>query len=465
MQRKVKGRCGLFGCWGPGDAVQKVFYGLYSLQHRGQESAGIASTDGKEIKEFRGMGLVADVFKGDILKRLENRAAIGHLRYSTTGSSSIINAQPFVANFSRGKIAIAHNGNLVNATALRKEYEAYGSIFQTTMDTEVIVHIMAKPENAKWPDGLLKTLRQLRGAFSLLMLTPEQMIGVRDAHGWRPLLVGEIDGGWSLASESCAFDLVGARLVREVEPGEVLMIGEKGIESLRFTEEVTPKYCTFEHVYFARPDSNIFGDNNHSFRVRLGKILAREHPADADIVVPVPDSGVSAALGYSLESGIPLDYGFIRNHYIGRTFIEPSQALRDLGVDVKLNVVADVVRGKRIVVVDDSLIRGTTSRKRIRTLRAAGAREVHMRISCPPTKYPCFFGIDFPGPNELIANRCGSIEEIREVLGLDSLGYLSLEGLLSVVKKPKDHYCHACWSGEYPIEVPRSLDKLAMERT
>jgi len=460
-----KENCGLCGVYGTKEAALKTFYGLYALQHRGQESAGIVSTDGRDFREYRSMGLVAEVFSRRILEKLENPVAIGHVRYSTTGSSSILNAQPFVAKYLGGKIAVAHNGNLVNAANLRHEFESNGSIFQTTMDTEIIVHLMAKLNHLSKQDQLLYCLKHLKGAFSLLILTSNEMIGVRDKNGWRPLILGRVDGGYCLASETTVFDLIGAKFVREVEPGEVIVIDDNGTRSLRYCseEEISPSYCIFEHIYFARPDSNIFGDNNHKFRMRLGSALAREHPVCADIVIAVPDSGSSAALGYSLASGIPLDHGFVRNHYIGRTFIQPQQSMRDLSVEIKLNVNRTVVAGKRVIVVDDSLIRGTTSRKRINSLRQAGAKEVHMRISCMPTKFPCYFGIDFPDPKELIANRM-SIEEIRKHLNLDSLAYQSEEGMLSVVKHPKKHYCTACFTGRYPIPVNEPLDKLAMER-
>jgi len=465
MDFQCRENCGLCGIYGLEDAVVKTFYGLYALQHRGQESAGIVSTDGKDFKEYRAMGLVADAFPPEVLERLKNPIAIGHVRYSTTGSSSILNAQPFVAKYSHGKIAVAHNGNLVNAMQLREEFETSGSIFQTTMDTEIIVHLMAKHKHLSREDALLDALKTLKGAFSLLILTPAAMIGARDKNGWRPLILAEMDGGFCLASETTVFDLIGANVVRELEPGEVVIINEKGLRSLSYCsrEEITPSYCIFEHIYFARPDSNIFGDNNHKFRVRLGRALAREHPVQADVVIPVPDSGNSAAQGFSEASGILLDQGFVRNHYVGRTFIQPEQALRDLSVEIKLNINKEVIRGKRVVVVDDSLIRGTTSRKRMNSLREAGAKEVHMRISCPPTKFPCFFGIDFPDPKELIANRM-DLEQIRKYLNLDSLGYLSEEGMLSVTAHPKDHYCTACFTGRYPIPVKEPLDKLAMER-
>ncbi len=468
MEPGTRHACGLFGVWGHPDAVAMTSLGLHALQHRGQEAAGIVSTNGEAFKVHRGEGLVADALSPDTLERLKNPVAIGHVRYSTTGSSTLQNAQPMVFDYSRGKIAIAHNGNLVNARTIRDEFEAYGSIFQTSSDTEIIVHLMARP-TATGPDGdLYAALAQIRGAYTLLLLRPDEMIGLRDPQGFRPLVLGERDGAWILASETCALNQVGARFIREVEPGEIVFITKNGVRSDRLPTApglfpgAPPAHCIFEHIYFARPDSRIFGDSVIGVRRNLGRKLAMEHPVKADIVVPVPDSGLWAALGFSAESGIPLDFGFIRNHYVGRTFIAPEQRLRTKGVEMKLSVVPEVVRGKRVVIVDDSVIRGTTSKSRVRILREAGAAEVHFRVSCPTTRHPCFYGIDFPNPSELVGHE-RTLEEIRTHIGVDSIGYLSLEGMLSCVSNPPDHYCTACFTGRYPIPVEERLTKLGLE--
>ncbi|MFH0964925.1 MAG: amidophosphoribosyltransferase [Planctomycetota bacterium] len=463
---EIKEHCGLFATFGPPDATVRTYFGLWALQHRGQESAGIVASDGKVLRRHVGMGLVAEVFGEDSLARLKGNAAIGHVRYSTTGSSNIANAQPFMVEYRAGQIAAAHNGNIVNAAALHDECEATGSIFQTTMDTEVLIHLIARGSKGHW---LGACLNRLRGAYSLLLIRPHEVIAVRDPQGVRPLWLGELrDGkGYVVASETCAFDLpaVDARPLREIACGEMVSLTDSGVRSEIFAprDAIFPKHCVFEHVYFARPDSNLFGDNVHLVRERLGEALAREHPRDADIVVAVPDSGNSASMGYANASSIPLERGFIRNHYVGRTFIQPSQQARFRNVQVKLNVVRDVVRDKRVVVVDDSIIRGTTCRSRVRTLKDAGAREVHMRISCPPTRYACFYGIDFPTRTELLAAR-HSTEEIRTFIEADTLGYLSLDGMLSCLSQPPDHYCTACWTGEYPIEVDAGTDKFVLER-
>ena len=466
---KVKENCGLFATFGPPDAAVRTYAGLYSLQHRGQESAGIVASDGTRLHQERGMGLIADVFSEDTLARLPGNAAIGHVRYSTTGSSNITNAQPFMVEYREGQIAAAHNGNIVNAVQLRRTYEAQGSIFQTTMDTEVLIHMLAQPHQFCGNHWLSGPLNSLRGAFSLLLIRPHEIIAVRDPQGFRPLWLGEIKEGkgYVVASETCAFDLsaVNARPIRELRCGEVLSITDQGLSSKIYAPDdmIFAKHCIFEHVYFARPDSNVFGDNVHLLRERFGAALAREHPADADIVIAVPDSGNSAALGYSKESGIALERGFIRNHYVGRTFIEPSRKGRLKGVDIKLNVVRDVVAGKRVVVVDDSIIRGTTSRSRVRVLKEAGAREVHVRVSCPPTRFPCFYGIDFPTTTELLAAE-HSLDKIADFLHADSIGYLSLDAMLACASNPPDHYCTACWSGEYPVKVDGDVGKFALER-
>ena len=463
MSREAREFCGLFGIFGHPEAVHKTFYGMYSLQHRGQESAGMCTTAGQTLLAHRGMGLVGEIFTRDVLEGLRNPVAIGHVRYSTTGSSTIQNAQPLLFNYAAGPLAIAHNGNLVNSGQLRQQFEARGSIFQTSTDSEIIMHLLAQPAERGADEHMIWALRQLRGAFSLLILTPSRMIAVRDAHGFRPLCVGVLDGAPVAASESCALDIVGAKYLREVKPGEVVEWSAKGERSFMFPEKAeTPAHCIFEHVYFARPDSLIFGESVHRVRMGLGRRLAQEHPVPADLVIPIPDSGNDAALGFSHESKIPMEHGFVRNHYVGRTFIQPTQGARVSGVGLKLNVIGEVVKGKRLVVVDDSIIRGTTSRGRVRLLRQAGAKEIHMRISCPPIAHPCFYEIDFPKPEELVAARM-SVEEIRRHLDLDSLAYLSLDGLLSSVSNPKDHYCTACYSGQYRVPVTEKFTKLLHE--
>ncbi len=456
--------CGLFGIYGHPEAVHKTFYGLYSLQHRGQESAGICSTSGSNLLAHREMGQVGEIFTDEVLASLRNPVAIGHVRYSTTGSSTIQNAQPLLFNYAAGPMAIAHNGNLVNSGQLRRDFEARGSIFQTSTDSETIMHLLAQPWDGSEDERMIRALRQLRGAFSLLILAQDRMYAIRDRHAFRPLCVGTLDGVPVVASETCALDIVGAKYVRDVKPGEVIEFSAKGERSFFFPEKTeTPAHCVFEHVYFARPDSLVFGENVHQVRMNLGRALAKEHPAKADIVVPIPDSGNDAALGFSHASGIPLDHGFVRNHYVGRTFIQPTQGARISGVGLKLNVIREVVRGKRVVVVDDSIIRGTTSRGRVKLLRQAGATEVHMRISCPPIAHPCFYGIDFPSPEELVAARM-NVDEIRAHLDLDSLGYLSLEGLLGSVTNPKEHYCSACFDGRYRVPIGEKFTKLQHER-
>ena len=446
----IKEACGLFGIFGDPEAALKTYYGLYALQHRGQESAGIASTDGRRIKLHRGMGLVADVFTETRLAELANPIAIGHVRYSTTGASTITNAQPLLVSYARGPLAVAHNGNLVNGAELRREAEERGSIFQTTCDSEVILHLLAQPEIAGRPDALHEALRRLRGAFSLLFLIRDELIAARDPQGFRPLCLGQVGAAWVVASETSAFSLLGARYVRDIEPGEVLRISTRGLRSELFVprEEVRPAHCIFEHVYFARPDSMVFGDTVHLVRVRLGERLAQEHPVPADIVVPIPDSGSAAALGFSRVSGIPMDHGFIRNHYVGRTFIQPSQASRDTSVSIKLTLVPEVVRGRRIVLIDDSIVRGTTSRKLVTLMREQGAKEVHMRIAAPPTTHPCFYGIATPMREELIAARM-TVEEIRKYVDADTLGYLSVEDM-QVSLKDKE-FCSSCFTGNYVV--------------
>ncbi|MFC1739167.1 amidophosphoribosyltransferase [Planctomycetota bacterium] len=465
-----KGResCGLFGIFGDPEAVQKTYVGLFSLQHRGQESAGIASSDGEVINCHTGMGTVSRVFRSGsgLLEKLANPVAIGHVRYSTTGSSRAVNSQPFLSEYSLGQVAVAHNGNLINAFHLRDEYEAYGSIFRSTSDTEIIVHLLAKPTHVSDPDPLAHVLNHLQGAFCLLFLFDDRIEAVRDPYGIRPLCIGQTDeGAYVVASEDCALDAIGAKFIREVEPGEIVTLNKNGLHSRFFVERgsVTPAHCIFEHIYFAKQNSNIFGENVHRFREKLGRQLAKEHPVEADLVMPVPDSGTSAALGYAQQSRLPFEMGMVRSHYVGRTFISPSQDLREMQVKLKLAIVKEVASGKRIVVVDDSIVRGTTTRGKIRALREAGAKEIHMRVSCPPLRFPCFYGVDFPTKEELLANN-RNLEQIREFLEVDSIGYMSLEGLLGCTALPAGHYCTACWNGKYRIPIDIAVDKYALER-
>ena len=429
--------------------------GLYALQHRGQESCGIVSSDGKGLISHRQMGLVADAFKEDVIKHLEGASAIGHNRYSTQGQSHLKNAQPFVVEYSQGPIAISHNGNLVNGTLLRSELESAGSIFQSTTDTEVIIHLIATSKEPTLMGRIIEALGRVRGAYSLLFLTLDKMIAARDPYGFRPMVLGKFPegkncGAFVVASETCALDLIEAEYVREVEPGEIITFGPDGMESLKPFPPVPHAKCIFEYIYFARPDSNLFGHNVYQVRKELGRQLARESGIDADLVTPVPDSGVPAAIGYAEESKIPLDFGLIRNHYVGRTFIEPQQSIRNFGVKIKLNAQKEVLNGKRVIVVDDSIVRGTTSRKIIRMLRDAGAKEVHMRISSPPTIGPCYYGIDTPTRTELIAS-ANSLEEIRRFIEADTLAYLSREGMYTYFEGEKQGYCDACFSGNYPV--------------
>ncbi len=444
--------CGVFGVFGNEEAAKLTYLGLYALQHRGQESAGIAATEGVQLRVERGMGLVQELFTPDVIARLPGAAAIGHTRYSTAGDTTLMNAQPLASDCNKGKLALAHNGNLTNALELRRNLEHKGSIFQTTSDTEVIVHLVARSKVGNLAGAIADALGQVEGAYSLLILTRDEIFAVRDPRGFRPLALGRLGDAWVVGSETCAFDLIGAEYVRDVEPGEMLRISKSGVESIRFAPEKQHQYCIFEHVYFARPDSVVFGRPVNPTRERLGRLLAREHPAIADMVVPVPDSGVPAAIGYAGESGIPFRMGLIRNHYIGRTFIEPSQAIRDFGVRLKLNPVRRLLEGRRVVLVDDSIVRGTTSRKIVRMMRESGVAEVHMRISCPPTVSPCHYGIDTPTKLELIGAQ-KSIEQIRQFIGADSLGYLSLDSLRAAVEDNDGTFCTACYTGVYPTEL------------
>jgi amidophosphoribosyltransferase len=444
--------CGIFGIEGCDDAANLAYLGLYALQHRGQESAGIVSWDGGQMHVERGMGHVSDIFKEKVLARLPGKRAMGHTRYSTAGTSVIANAQPIVVKTSMGPLGIIHNGNLTNAVEIRRRLEQEGSIFQTTSDTEVILHLMAREPRRDVVESFILALEQVRGAYSLLLITNDGLVAARDPNGFRPLAMGDLSGCACFASESCAFDLLEAKPVRELGLGEVVVARGGGIETYHLQRAPEPARCIFEHVYFARPDSKVFGDSVSQTRLRMGARLAREAPAAADIVVPVPDSGLFAALGYSRESGLPLEFGLIRNHYVGRTFIEPKQSIRHFGVKVKLNPIRELIVSKRVVLVDDSIVRGTTSRKIVRMVRDAGAAEVHVRISAPPTEWPCHYGIDTPTRGELIASD-HSVEEIRRFIEADSLAYLSLDGLLGSVSGPRDSYCTACWTGDYRVPI------------
>ncbi len=449
----MKDHCGIFGIWGHTEASHLVYLGLHALQHRGQEAAGIVAGQGGGLRAHRGMGLVADVFDAAALASLPGDRAIGHVRYSTAGPSALGNAQPLLFNFSRGPVAVAHNGTLVNAGEIQARLEAKGSIFQTTSDTEVIGHLIAQEREGSLADRIARALAHVQGAYSLLFLSGDRMIGVRDPFGFRPLVLGKLREGYVLASESCALDLIDAEYLYEVEPGEMVVAGPDGLVRRRFAESPRGGRCVFEHVYFARPDTRLFGQDVHEVRKRLGRELAREAPASADVVVPVPDSGVPAAIGYAETLGVPFDMGLVRSHYVGRTFIEPAQSIRHFGVKVKLSAVRDSLRGRRVAVVDDSLVRGTTSRKIVAMIRAAGAAEVHLRIAAPPTRFPCRFGIDTPTRQELIASS-HSVDEIARFITADSLGYLSLSGLFRALGRERADYCDACFSGDYPVALP-----------
>jgi amidophosphoribosyltransferase len=454
MIDKFKDECGVFGIFGHPEAANLTYLGLYALQHRGQESAGIATADGEKMRLSRAMGHVAEAFDESALEGLPGHIAIGHTRYSTAGESRLQNAQPILIDCAHGQIAIAHNGNLVNARELRDELVRNGSIFQTGSDTEVVLHLYARSRANSVEDALVESISQVRGAFSLVLVTKNRLIAARDPHGFRPLALGRLGDAWIVCSETCALDLIGATYVRDVEPGEVLVISDGGLRSIKPFPPSPLSHCVFEHVYFARPDSYVFGRSVNEVRTETGRILAREAPAVADVVVPVPDSGVCAAIGFAEEAKLPLQMGLIRNHYVGRTFIQPQQSIRHFSVKVKLNPVRSILEGKRIVLVDDSIVRGTTSRKIVKMVKAAGAREVHMRISCPPTVSPCFYGVDTPSRSELIA-ATHSIEEIRKYIEADSVSYLSLEGLRAAVGAEQKSYCTSCYTGVYPVAFPR----------
>jgi amidophosphoribosyltransferase len=464
MQFYPKHYCGVFGIYGHPNAAELTYYGLYALQHRGQESAGIVTSDGRQFHTHKGMGLVSQIFRGSILQDLAGQLAIGHTRYSTTGSSHLRNAQPLTVDCARGQIAIAHNGNLTNAAQLRDELEARGSIFQTTVDSEIILHLMAQPSENGHGNNLIHAIRRIEGAYSLVIMTENELIGVRDPHGFRPLCIGKIDNAWVLASETCALDLIHAKFVRDVEPGEIVVINQNGLSSIQaFPEQERRAFCIFEYVYFARPDSTIANRNVYKVRVEMGRQLAREFPISADVVIPVPDSGNCAALGYSLESAIPFEMAFVRNHYVGRSFLQPSQLIRDFDVRVKLNLITELVKGKRVIVVDDSIVRGTTCKARVNNLKEAGAKEVHVLVSCPPHMHPCVYGIDFPDRSKLMAAN-HSLEEIRRYLNADSLHYLSQGGLVKATGLPANSFCMACYDGNYPVAFDPAVDKHIIER-
>ena len=460
--RRPREECGIFAVYGHEEAAKLTYFGLYALQHRGQESAGIVTSDGKRVLGHKAMGLVPEIFDERILEKLKGHMALGHVRYSTTGSSLLINAQPFSIQHLGRSLAVAHNGNLVNARRIRSELEDSGSIFQTTMDTEVVLHLTAKFIKKGLVQAMIETMSLLKGAYSMVIMTEDTLIAARDPNGFRPLCLGKMDSGYVAASESCALDLVGAEYMREMEPGEIVIINNKGLQSIASGVKGRKSQCIFELIYFSRPDSTVFGQNVYLFRKNQGRLLAKEFPRDVDFMMPFPDSGNYAALGYAQESGIPLEIGMIRNHYVGRTFIQPSQSMRDFGVKVKLNPVRDLLKGKRVLIIEDSIIRGTTAKTRIKTLRETGAREVHMLVSCPPHCFPCHYGIDFSTRGELIAAR-KSVEEIREYAGLDSLGYLDINNLVKATDIPRRDLCLACFDGTYPVPIDEAFSKSCFE--
>ena len=465
---KLHEECGVVAVYGNPESAKLCYLGLHALQHRGQESAGIAASNGRRLTVYKSMGLVADIFSESVLQKLPGSLAIGHTRYSTAGDSALLNAQPIQVDCNKGQIAIAHNGNIVNAAEVRKRFELNGSIFQTSSDTEIVLHLIAQSHETTLPDAMADALRRIEGAFSFVMATYDHIFAARDPRGFRPLAMGSIPGkdgaadSVVFASETCAFDLLGADYIRDVKPGELVVVGPEGVHSHFYAPALAQSQCIFEQVYFARPDSLVFGKSVQESRVLMGRQLAREAPVDADLVVGVPDSGLTAALGYASESGIPMQFGLVRNHYVGRTFIEPEQRVRDFGVKLKLNPVPYLLQGKRVVLVDDSIVRGTTSRKIVRMVRQAGAREVHLRISCPPTISPCFYGVDTPTKSELIASN-HTVEEIRRFVEADSLGFLSLGSLRKAMADDKHEYCYACYTGDYPTELV-NIDELISAR-
>ena len=468
FDEKPREACGIFGIYDHPEAAALTYFGLYALQHRGQESAGIAvAKEDMQIVEHKGMGLVSDVFDMDHLAQLDGGSAIGHVRYSTTGSSILTNAQPFLVRHRKKSYAVAHNGNITNAHILKNELEQAGSIFQSTMDSEIFLHLFVKNLKSGFEQAIVDTVSRLEGAFSFIMLTSKgEIIGVKDPHGFRPLCLGKLNGNYVLASETCAFDLVEAEFIREINPGEIVIISEDGIKSIQTAAAADRAFCIFEFIYFARPDSTIYGQNVYQTRKAHGRRLAREAPVDADLVMPFPDSGTYAALGYHEESGIPFEMGMIRNHYVGRTFIQPTQSMRDFGVRIKLNPVKELLKGKDLIIIEDSIIRGTTIKTRVKSLRKLGVRRVHMRVAGPPHRFPCHYGIDFSTRGELIAAR-KSVEELKDYLGLDSLHYLSIKGLLQStgIDNPEQHFCKACFDGCYPVSFDELISKDCLEAT
>jgi amidophosphoribosyltransferase len=454
--------CGIFAVYGHEEAAKLTYFGLYALQHRGQESAGIVASDGRHVVEHKAMGLVPDLFGEEVLSKLKGKVALGHVRYSTTGSSLLMNAQPLKIHHLGKTLAIAHNGNLVNARQIRAQMEDEGSIFQTTTDSEVVLHLIARAMKKGLERAMLETMSQVKGAYSMVIMTEDSLLAFRDPHGFRPLCLGRLNSGYVLTSETCALDLVEAEYVREVEPGEILIINSQGVQSIRCEKANRKAQCIFELIYFSRPDSTVFGQNVYLFRKKQGQLMAEEFPVKADLVMPFPDSGNYAAIGYAQASGIPLEMGVIRNHYVGRTFIQPSQSMRDFAVKVKLNPVKELLKDRRVVIIEDSIIRGTTAKTRIKTLRTIGAKEIHLLVSCPPHRFPCFYGIDFSTRGELIAAR-KTVEEIRDYIGLDSLGYLSMDNLVKATHIPREDLCFACFDGKYPVPIDETFSKFCME--
>jgi amidophosphoribosyltransferase len=462
MEDRHREECGIFAVYNHEEAAKVTYFGLYSLQHRGQESAGIVVSNGKRVIEHKAMGLVPDIFDEKILESLTGNIALGHVRYSTTGSSLLINAQPFRIQYAGKNIAVAHNGNFVNARSLRTKLEDEGSIFQTTMDSEIVLHLTARAMKNGLENAVISTMEAVKGAYSMIIMTQDTLIAVRDPNGFRPLCLGRLNSGYVIASETCSFDLIEAEYMRDVEPGEILIINNDGLRSIRSDKSQRKAYCIFELIYFARPDSNVFGQNVYLFRKKQGRLLAEEFSVNADLVMPFPDSGSYAAIGFAQESAIPFEMGVIRNHYVGRTFIQPSQSMRDFGVKVKLNPVKELLKGRRVLIIEDSIIRGTTSRTRIKTLREIGASEVHMLVSCPPHRFPCYYGIDFSTRGELIAAQ-KTVDEIKDYIGLDSLGYLSIDNLIRATDIPKGDLCLACFDGNYPVPIMEEVGKFSLE--
>ena len=459
MLDKLHEECGVVGVYGHPEAANLVYLGLYALQHRGQESAGIVASTHSKMHLELGMGLVADIFDPGRLLKLPGPLAIGHNRYSTAGKSELVNAQPCMINYAAGSLALAHNGNLVNAKTIRKELGSKGAIFQSTNDSEVIVHLMAQAKSENFVDRAAEALRQVSGAYSLVLMTENELLAARDPYGFRPLCLGKLDGAYIIASETCVMDLIEAEFIREVEPGELILINENGMQSFFPFKKVESKYCVFEHIYFARPDSFLFGEHVYTARKEMGRAMAQESPADVDLIVPVPDSGVVSAMGFAEESNIPFEMGLIRNHYVGRTFIEPQSQIRNFGVKLKLNAVKNLIEGKRLAIIDDSIVRGTTSRKIVKMLLEAGAKEVHLRISSPPILFSCFYGIDTPNKDELIAHT-NTLEETRQYLGANSLSYLSISKMLEVLQNGKNKFCSACFDGNYPVSITDNIETI-----